>query len=72
MYYRLLDLQVPRYMATGYNDENKEELKESLISYLSADMDEDEEKELRNMTVEEIANIYDFEIEENNIKFEEL
>jgi len=59
-------------MATGYNDENKEELKESLISYLSADMDEDEEKELRNMTVEEIANIYDFEIEENNIKFEEL
>ena len=68
MYYSLFDHQVGRYMATGENSESKEEVKDALLSYLSADHDEDELKELAILPPDELAAMYEFEIEAHEEK----
>jgi hypothetical protein len=49
-------------MATGENSRTKEEVKEALLSYLSADHDEDDIKRLSNEEPDVLAGMYEFEI----------
>ena len=71
MYYRLFDKQTGRYMSTGYNVTSKKELKNDILSYVSVDTDKEEMKKLGELKVEDIANIMDFEIENQKNKFDE-
>lgn len=68
-YYALWDNQTKRHMATGMNTTSKEELKESMISYLSADRSAEELDVLDTYTADEIASIYEFIIEESETIF---
>lgn len=72
-YYRLLDLQTGGTMATGCNDRSLEELKNSLISYLSADHNEDDPdwKTIQTLSCEELCEMFEFDIEESETLFEE-
>lgn len=71
MYYALFCLQNHELMATGRNDTSLKEIKESLLSYLSADHDDKELKSLAKMSAKGIADLYDFEILSQAEKFEE-
>jgi hypothetical protein len=75
MYYRLYDTQTGCYLATGYNDKSKKDLKESYLSYKSVDWDSEEtEAHYKNLTTREIFTQIaedDFVIEESKIKFDE-
>lgn len=65
MYYSLWDLQNGGYMATGLNSKTKEQVKEGLLSYYSADHDEKSLKSLSKMTPDEVAEHGEFEIHEH-------
>ena len=69
MYYQLYCNQNHEYMNTGRNSKTKEELKESLLSYLSADHDEEQlENYRKNVPLDELAGYYEFEIRETKEK----
>lgn len=61
MYYHLLCLQNHNMIASGSNSRTKKELKEGLLSYLSGDFNAPLRK-LKKMKVEEICEMYEFEI----------
>lgn len=56
-------------MNTGRNSKTKEEVKESLLSYLSADHDDEQLENYRlNVPPDELAGYYEFEIRETKEK----
>lgn len=58
-------------MATGYNSSSKEEAKEAILGYLSVDQDNEESNAfLKDETLEDICNLYEFELEESETEFE--
>ena len=63
MYYALADKQLNgQLLATGRNDTSLSELKIDFLSYLSGDHDEEELKELDKLPIEELTDLFDFEI----------
>lgn len=72
MYYRLYDRQTGCYMHTGYNAKNKKELKDQLLDYIAPDVEENEEDEIKLMTAESICSAWDFVIEKQKNKFEDI
>ena len=71
MYYHLFDLQNSEVMESGKNSNNREELKDGLLSYISVDFSENDRdwKIIKKMSVEEIAEMWEFAIQttENKI-----
>ena len=73
MYYQLYCNQNNEYMNTGRNSTSKEEVKEALLSYLSADHDDEQlENYRKNVSPDELAGYYEFEIHETKEMFENL
>ena len=74
MFYRLYDTQTGCYMATGYNDKSKKELKASYISYKSNDLDDEDEKMLKNASAKDVMSLIEadeFVIEKSKKRFPE-
>jgi hypothetical protein len=72
MTYALIDLQTGAYMHSGYGDKTLAELKDSLLSYISIDYQKDSADWalIKSMPVEELASMWDFEIEKGDFKQE--
>ena len=70
-HYHLYCLQNNGLMATGLNSRTKEEVKDSLISYLSADHNDDNLKTLETINPDELAEMYEFEIQSTDKKIKE-
>jgi hypothetical protein len=65
--YSLFDNQTKDYMHTGRNSETREDLKESMVSFLNMDLDsDDEECDYSKETIESLALIIDCTIEEHS------
>jgi len=72
MYYALWDLQVHRYMGTGLNTQSLDELKECFLGYISVDFDDDEtEEHYSKIPMEELAEMWEFEIQKQETPFED-
>jgi hypothetical protein len=68
----LYDLQVGGYLHSGRNSLSKEELKEAFISYISVDFnDEDDETHYRKLSIEELTEMWEFEIHKTDEPIEE-
>lgn len=65
-YYHLHCLQNHVLMATGRNSETLADLKDSLLSFLSADHDDAELEELNKLPTRELCEMYEFGIEETD------
>lgn len=74
MSYALWDRQTGNYMATGYGAKTLKQVKDSLLSYISVDYADDDSdwKRIQRMPVEEIADMWDFEIEQGEFLGEHL
>lgn len=62
IYFHLFCCQNGDVMETGKNTETLEELKDELLSYISVDVEEEDEETLKNMSVEEIATMWEFDV----------
>ncbi len=74
MFYRLYDTQTGCCMATGYNAKSKKELKDSYISYKSNDLDDEDEKMLKNASAKDVMSLIEadeFVIEKSKKRFPE-
>jgi len=74
MYYRLYDNQTNRFMATGYNSESEQELADEYLEYIAPDIEEDEEDEIKNLSVDEVMDLIrgnEFYIESSEFSFDE-
>lgn len=64
MSYALWDNQGSDYMHISYGADTLEELKDGLLSYISADLDDEEMRTWSRETAEEIAATWDMTIEQ--------
>lgn len=71
-YYALQCLQNGNLMYTGLNTTSKEELKRQLLSYISIDFNDDDEDwiKIQKLSVEDICEMWTFDILEMNERFE--
>lgn len=71
-YYHLKDMQnFGQIMHSGRNSKDKEELKDGLLSFISVDHSEKEMKKLRKLSVGELCEMFEFDIEETSSPIEE-
>ena len=74
MYYRLLDTQTGRYMATGYNAKGKKSLVKAYVEYKCEGLDDEAETILRSWSKDDVIKyieVDDFIIEKSKIPFDE-
>lgn len=64
--FSLYCLQNREYMHSGRNSATKEEVKEGLLSFLSGDHTDEDLATLAKATPDELAEMYQFEIEEHS------
>ena len=62
MYYRIKNTQDNEYMYLGYNSVDKDGIEEALRDFIDTECD---------YTTEQICELYGFEIEESETKFED-
>lgn len=68
MYYHLWDYQANNYLHTGRNSESIGDLREPFLSYLSVDHEKKELKKFAKMDMLELANMFDFEVQQTKEK----
>ncbi len=72
MYYALWDIQCNRYMATGRNCQNKEEVKKQLWEYLQPDRKEIFLTDnINDVSLDLLLEVGDFILEESEKPFDE-
>lgn len=70
-YYALWDLQLNNYLNTGLNSRSIKELKDAFLDYISIDF-EDWEKDYKyysKMTINELADMWEFRVESSRKPF---
>jgi hypothetical protein len=69
MYYQLWCGQNNQYMATGRNSKTKEEMRQELLSYIdTGEHGALDFKKISKYTLEELADLYEFEIHKTKKK----
>lgn len=69
MYYAIHDLQTGCLLETGKNATSKEEIKSDYLTLIAYDVEEEDEEAYKNMPLEELLNIGEFELLESEELF---
>ena len=70
-FFALWDKQTGRYLQTGINSMTKDELKEAYLDYIAIDTDAEDLKMMQKFSMDELANLHEFALEDSNEPFEE-